>query len=187
MTSWIGLLSVFADVAILLVLAAAVASPRVSSLARPVIATLAFACAWLATAVFDAMRAPGWTIVLGGAVIVVSIVLITASLHMWTQETDGSESGPGHRCDHGGGGPGRRRPDAPRHGGGGSDPSWWPEFDRQLALYVAECESRSVARELVGRRLSSRWPPRRTPPGSLDVQEVELPRWVPCPQQHPAR
>ena len=139
MTSVLGPVSAFADVVILLALAAAVASPRPSQLARPVIATCAFACAWLMTGVFDAVRAPDWTIFLGGAVIVVSIVVIAATLHLWTQGGDGADSGPGHGGDHGGGGP-RRRPDAPPHRGGGSDPSWWPEFDRQLASYVAERE-----------------------------------------------
>lgn len=142
MTSSIGLLSVFADVVILLVLAAAVSSPRVSSLARPMIATFAFACAWLITA-FDALRAPGWTVSLGVAVIVVSIGLITATLHIWTQEIDGGGNGAGPRPDDGGGGSRQRRPDAPQHGGGGSNPSWWPEFERQLALYVAKRESPS--------------------------------------------
>ncbi len=139
MTSSIGLLSVFADVVILLVLAAAVSSPRVSSLARAMIATFAFACAWLITA-FDAMLAPGWIVFLGVAVIVVSIGLIAATLHIWTQEVDGGGNGAGPRPDDGEGGPGRRRPDAPHHGGGGSDPSWWPEFERQLASYVAKRE-----------------------------------------------
>ena len=148
MTSSIGLLSVFADVVILLALAAAVSSPRVSSLARPMIATFAFACAWLITA-FDALRAPGWTVSLGVAVIVVSIGLITATLHIWTQEVDGG-AGAGPRPDEGGGGPGRRRPDAPQHGGGGSNPSWWPEFERQLALYVAKREKPVVHHRVRG-------------------------------------
>ena len=152
MTSWIDVLSVFADVVILAILAAVVASPKVSPLARPVVGSLAFACAWLATAVSDALRAPGWTIFLGVAVVVVSIVLITVTLNMWTQETDGSASGPGSHGDHGGGGLGWRRPDAPQHGGGGSDPSSWAEFERQLAVYVAEREGRRAARELVGGR-----------------------------------
>ncbi len=110
------------------------------SLARPVIATFAFACAWLVTATSDAMGAPGWTTFLGTAVIVVSIVLIIATLHVWTQGGDDGEGGPEPRGSDGGGGPGRRWPNAPQHGGGGSDPSWWPEFERQLALYVAEHE-----------------------------------------------
>ena len=47
MTSSLGLLSVFADVVILLALVAAVASRRASQLARAAIATFVFACAWL--------------------------------------------------------------------------------------------------------------------------------------------
>jgi hypothetical protein len=141
MTFSVGLLSVFANVIILLALTAAVASPRMSSLARPVIATFAFACAWLTTVVFDALRSPGWAIFLGGVVIVVSIVVVTATLHVWTQGGDGGQSGRRPRGGHGGGGPRWRRPDAPQHGGGGSEPSWWPEFERQLAFYVAERET----------------------------------------------
>jgi hypothetical protein len=140
MTSSVGLLGVFADVVILLALVVAVANPRVSQLARPLIATFAFACAWLLTAVLDALRAPGWTTLMGGAVIVVGIVVITVTVHLWAQGGVGGESGPGQRGDHGGGGPRRRRPDAPRQGGGGSDPSWWPEFERQFAFCVAERE-----------------------------------------------
>ena len=146
-TSLIGPLSAFADVVISgWRWRRTVASSRVSPLARPVIATFAFACAWLVTAASEAMRAPGWTIVLGGTVLVVSIVLISATLHIWTQRGDGGESGPGQGDDKGGGGPGRRRPDAPQHGGGGGDPSWWTEFERQLALYVDERERDSVPR-----------------------------------------
>jgi hypothetical protein len=106
----------------------------VSELARPVIATLAFACAWLITPASDVMRAPGWTIFLGGAVIVVSIVVIIATLHLWTREGDGGDSGPGRQADHGGAGRRPGAPDAPQHGGGGGEPSWWPKFERQLAF-----------------------------------------------------
>lgn len=140
MTSSVGLLGVVADVVILLALVAAVASPSVSWLARTLIATFAFVCAWLLTAVFDALGAPGSTIFIGGVVIVVSIVVITVAVHLWTQGGDGGGGGPEPRADHGGGGPPRRRPDAPQHGGGGSNPSWWPEFERELALYVVERE-----------------------------------------------
>lgn len=144
MRSSTALLSAFTDVAILMALGAAVASPRVSQLARPVIAAFAFACAWVLNGVAAVMRAPGWTIFLGGAVIVVSILVMIVTVHLWTQEGEGGDGGPGARGGHGGGGP-RRRPDAPQNRGGGSDPSWWPEFDRQLALYVAERERESRA------------------------------------------
>lgn len=109
MTSWLGLLSVFADVVILLALAVAAASRKVSRLARLVIATVAFACAWIVAVGFDAIRVRGWTLVLSGAVIVLSIGVIIATLHRWTQ-------------------------------GGDDAPSWWPDFERQFADYVADRE-----------------------------------------------
>jgi hypothetical protein len=140
MTSSIGLSAAFVNGIVLLGLAAAVVSPRLSRLVRLMISTFAFACAWMITAVFDAMRAPDWTIFMGGAVIVVSIVVVIATLHRWTQAGDGGETRPGHRGDEGGGGPRRHWPDAPEPGGGDSDPSWWPEFERRLSLYVAERE-----------------------------------------------
>jgi hypothetical protein len=146
MTSSIGLLSVFADVVLLLALTWAVASARLSQLARSVIATLVFTCAWLTTAASEAIRAPGWTVFLGAAVTLLSIGAVTITLHLWTQGGDGGQSGPGHGGGNGGGGPRRHRPDAPQAGGGDSDPSWWPEFERQLTLYVTErgAEQRQV-------------------------------------------
>jgi hypothetical protein len=139
LTSSISQVSVVADAVILVALGAAVSSPKRSSLARLMIATVAFVCAWLTTAL-DAARPRDWTVFLGVAVIVVSIVLVIVSLHIWAQANDGGESGAGPGGDQDGGGPGRRWPDAPKPGGGGNDPSWWPEFERHLALYVAEGE-----------------------------------------------
>ena len=115
------LLGVFADLVILLTLGASVTSPRVSQLARPVIAVFAFMCAWLSTALAFALRGPGWITFMGAAVIVVSILVVTVTVHVWTQARD---VGPGRLGDHGGGGPRRGRPDAPQHGDGGGDPSW---------------------------------------------------------------
>src|SRR5581483_3984417 len=83
LTSWPGLLSASADVVILVALAALAVSRKVSPLARLVVATFAFACAWLVAAGFEAAQAPGWTMLLGGAVVGVSIVVITATLHVW--------------------------------------------------------------------------------------------------------
>lgn len=140
MTSSIGLLGAFVDLAILLVLAAAVASPRRSSLARALIATGALVGAWLLTGVLEALRAPGWTMVTGGGVIVASILVTTVTVHLWTQGSDGGGAEPGTHGNDGGGGPRRRRPDVPDPRGGGNSPSWWPEFQRQVALYVAERE-----------------------------------------------
>jgi hypothetical protein len=97
-----------------------------TQLTRLVVATLAFVCAWVITATLDAIRAPGGAMFFGVAAIAVSIVAAVATLHRWAQ--------PGGA---GGGGPRRHPPSGP-NAGGGSDPSWWPEFERQLALYVAE-------------------------------------------------
>lgn len=138
MTSWVGLSAAVGNVVVLLGLAAAAASPRLSRHARLIISTFAFACAWLMTAAFDAMRAPDWTLFMGGTVITVSIVVAMATLHLWTQASDMGETRPPRRGDEGGGGPRRNWPDAPQPGGGDSDPSWWPEFERRLSLYVAE-------------------------------------------------
>lgn len=140
MSSPASLLGIFGDVLIVLALAAAVANRRVSRLARPLIATCAFACAWLLTAMLDALRAPGWTIFTGGVEIMVSIVVISLTVHLWTQASEGTERHPGERGDEGGGEPRPDRPNAPDPRGGGNDPSWWPEFERQVALYVAERE-----------------------------------------------
>jgi hypothetical protein len=83
---------VFANVVVLLALAAAIARRRASQLARVVIATFAFTFAWLLTAAFDATRGPDWAMVTGGAVIAVSIVVVIATLHLWTQAADGGQS-----------------------------------------------------------------------------------------------
>jgi hypothetical protein len=139
MTSWLGLSSVFANAVIVLALAAAIANRNVSSLARPVIATFAFLCAWLLAAGLYAIGLRGGTIFLSVAVIVASLAVITATLHLWTQGAEGGDAGPGPRGAHGGGGPHRRRPDAPQHDGGGA-PSWWPDFEREFEAYVAERE-----------------------------------------------
>lgn len=160
MTASIALLAPLADALILLALAAAVASPRLSQLARPLIATFAFACAWCLTAVISLLRAPDWTLFTGGTVIVVSIVVMMVTVHLWTQEAGARESSPGRRGDDGGSGPRRRRPDAPQPGGGGADPSWWPEFERRLALYVAERDRREPAGSPPSRRCT---PPTTSP------------------------
>lgn len=137
MTSSIAPMAVFANATVLVLLAGAVASRRLSQVARLVIAIVAFTLAWLLAAAFEAGRAPEWTMFMGGSVIVVSIVVVIAALHLWTRGDGGGNPRDRGRPEDGGGP--RRWPEAPQ-GGGGGDPSWWPEFQRQFALYVAECE-----------------------------------------------
>lgn len=113
---------------------------RLSQPASLLIATFTFAGAWVLTAGLATIRAPGWTIFIGCALIMVSIGAVMVTLHHWAQGGGGGEGGPDSRDDQGGGGPRLPSPDAPRDRDGGCDPSWWDEFERDLALYVAERE-----------------------------------------------
>ena len=167
MTSWVGLSAAFVNVVVLLGLAAAAVGPRLSRLARLMISTFAFVCVWLITAAFDALRAPDWTMFMGGAVIVVSIVVVIATLHRWTQAGDLGETQAARRGDEGGGGPRRHGPDAPQPGGGNSDPSWWPEFERRLSSYVAERQRENRPPVLLPAAPS---PHGNAPPGRRDAR-----------------
>jgi hypothetical protein len=155
MTSWIGLVAVCGNIVVLVTLVAAVVRPRGSRLARLVMATFAFTVAWLLTAVCDATGTPAWTMFMGGAVLVMSIGVVTASLHLWTKAGDEGEIQSERRGDEDGGGAQLYWPDAPPHGGGGSDLSWWPEFEHRLAEYVGESERerrQPVAPSAISRR-----------------------------------
>jgi hypothetical protein len=113
---------------------------KLSQLARLMIATFTFVCALLMTAALDALRASDWMLVTGAVMLAASIISVIAALHLWAQAGDAGETEPEHRGDDGGGGALRQWPDAPQPGGGGSEPTWWPEFERRLAFYVAERE-----------------------------------------------
>jgi hypothetical protein len=141
MTSPIGLATLLANVVVVLVLAA-VARRRVSALDRLVIAALAVLCAWLANAALAATRPPDWTLFTGGAVIVLCIIGAIAALQLWTQAADADDGQHERRGDEGGGGRRRGWPDGPEPEGGGSEPSWWPEFEHRLASYAAERRER---------------------------------------------
>jgi hypothetical protein len=114
------------------------------------IATFGFVSAWLLAAALDALQPPEWAILTSAAMLAVSVVVMIVAVHLWMIGDVGEENRPGQGGDQGGGGPGRRRPDAPQPGDGGSDPSWWPGFERQLAVYIAESDSKPGA--LSGRR-----------------------------------
>ena len=138
MSTLIGVLAVGAELMIVLVMWTAIASYRRSLVARPLIAFLAFVCAWLLTAVVDALRVPAWATCTGVMAILVSLTTTGITLHVWTQAGYGGQRDPGERDDHGGGGLPRGRPDGPQPSGRDSDPVWWPGFERDLALYAAE-------------------------------------------------
>jgi hypothetical protein len=58
-------------------------------------------------------------------------------LARWIQRLNPPDE-PGEDADDRGGG--NRRPDPPRPGGG-SDPAWWPDFERDFEHYVATVDA----------------------------------------------
>lgn len=112
-----------------------------SSVGRLAVSTFVFVCVWLTAVAVDAVRPSACTTLLGGAMIAVCLAVLIATLHSWSQAGDAGETHSEHRDDEGGGEPRRERPDLPQPRGGGSDPRWWPEFERRFASYVAERET----------------------------------------------
>lgn len=117
-----------------------------SELARPLIATVSLLCLWFIAMALEAAQAPVWALALIGGVLLVNLIVLAASVLKVTREQDG-EDGDGDLPLH--------RPDRPEPGGGG-EPSWWPELERELTQYLAE-------HDRLGRE------PQRVPVGSGDV------------------
>lgn len=77
-----------------------------------------------------------------GAVVLVGLLALGTAPHPWrqTNTNDSEDSGGGDRP----GGPDTRPPPSRPPGGGDvewgidpREPEWWPEFERQLAAYLA--------------------------------------------------
>lgn len=106
--------------------------------ARLPLALTAFASAWSTCFVLLKTQAPHWTILPGAALVLGGIVVVVVAGQTSLPHDagdDGSDDG-----GTGGGGPGRRPPDRPTGGGDPAEPSWWPQFERDLARYVAQRE-----------------------------------------------
>lgn len=134
----IGPCAVLADLLILLVLIAAAAGRRLPKTAQPLVATLAFVCAWILAGALDALHAPVWTLSMSGGVIVTSAAALAVIVYLAAPQADGGGGGRGH--DDGGGGPDGPPEHGPQGGGADGDPSWWPQFERDFARYVALCQ-----------------------------------------------
>lgn len=93
--------------------------------ARVPLTLVSFACAWILA-----------------FLTAVSLALLIASARRSTP----GDSGEGGSDSDGDGGLGRRPPDRPTGGGGPADPSWWPEFERSLARYMAQQERTKAQR-----------------------------------------
>jgi hypothetical protein len=76
---------------------------------------------------------PAWTVALIAGIVVLTLVgaawLVIIAFRQRPQHEDDDDANPGF----GGGGSGRP-PDGPC--GPGSEPEWWPEFERQFAAHV---------------------------------------------------
>lgn len=100
--------------------------------ARYPLALVSCGCAVLLAFLMAASGTPSWWRPASAVAIVISVVLLIAvaqrSMH---RDSEGGGDSDGD------GGLGRRPPDRPDHGGGPAGPSWWPEFERDLASYTA--------------------------------------------------
>jgi len=98
------------------------------SVTEPLLAALSLAGLWMLAMVLEAMGVPVWALVVTGALLVANVIVLTACIYRATRDEGHSDGGGG----------------APPHGpeipdpGGGHDPSWWPELERELAQYLAE-------------------------------------------------
>lgn len=124
----------------LLLLWTALAGRRVPRLARPLVACVGVAAAYGAWAMVLLVRGPSWMVALTSACIAFGSAAMALALHAVTREEE--DGGGGGDV---GGGPGPE-PEPPGDGGGDIEPPWWPEFERQLASYVARTERKVTVR-----------------------------------------
>lgn len=101
-----------------------------AQIVRPLVALFSLIALWFAAMILEALQVPAWGIAMIGGVLLVNLVVLTALLYHATRE-------PSDR--HGDGGLPAPRLDLPEPGGGG-EPSWWPELERDLQQYLAEHE-----------------------------------------------
>jgi hypothetical protein len=102
---------------------------RIARVARPLIACFGLCGAWGAFVLAIVVHGPGWMMALTVSAFALSSVALGVAIHLATCEEE-------DRHDGGAGGAPRLSPEAP-DGGGGDEPLWWAEFERQLAAYAA--------------------------------------------------
>jgi hypothetical protein len=109
---------------------AAPVNVQLAVIARPLAAALSLVALWFLAMVLEALRMPDWVLAVNAGLLLVSLIVLISSLHQATREEfrpDGDE------------GLSASGPDVPGSGGG-DDPSWWPELERELAQYLAAHE-----------------------------------------------
>lgn len=107
---------------------------RVPRAARLPLALMSFGTAWVLSFMLTRLHFAKWTWLGGSVAIVISIVLLIVAAQL-TLPSDSGGTG-----EDGEGGSRLRPPDPPHDGGAPAEPSWWPEFEQDLARYSAERE-----------------------------------------------
>lgn len=123
------------DAALMLTLWVVVVARLGPPAVRWALALLSFGSAWTLCFLLSTLHAAAWMTFSSAAAMLTSIILLGAAA-----QTCFPRDGGGGGGEDGDGGLGRRPPDRPLDGGGPSGPSWWPEFERDLARYTAERE-----------------------------------------------
>jgi hypothetical protein len=103
----------------------------ISRVARPLVACAGLSGAWGAWILVIVVHGPMWMMALTGSVFALSSVAMGVALHIATREEQDQDDG-----GEGGGGVPSLGPEGPGDGGN-DEPLWWPEFERQLAVYAA--------------------------------------------------
>ena len=131
------------DAVVMVALWALVVAKRVPRIARLPLALMSFGCAWMLCFMSTRSHLAKWTWLGGIVAILISLTLLIVAAQLSLP----SDSGGG---EDGEGGLPRRAPDPPTDGGDPAEPSWWPEFEHDLARYSAERDRRE--REVLTRR-----------------------------------
>lgn len=131
----VGIVVAVASAVVVLALWVIVLARWVPRAARVPLALSAFGGAWGLSFLMLKLHYPPWAIWPGAAAVFISIVLLVPVAQMSSSDDAGNG---GEESDDGGGG--TRPPDRPTDGGGPAEPSWWPEFEQDLAGYLAERE-----------------------------------------------
>lgn len=108
------------------------AIPRRLPVPRAVSALAAFAAGWMSLFLVATKHGPAWMVASGAVCVALSLAAtVMAFMPEPGQDPPAEGGGPGYR-------PQVPPPDGPYEPDPGSgDPQWWPQFERELADYVA--------------------------------------------------
>lgn len=129
-----GAAATVGDALVMVALWIAVVVRRIPRPARLPLALMSFGSAWVLCFMLARLHFAKWTWLGGSVAILISIVLLIVAAQLSLP----SDSGGGGGGEDGEGGSKLRPPDPPHDGGAPAEPSWWPEFEHDLARYAAE-------------------------------------------------